>query len=127
MRGDVEEAVLEMYLFGDLAQKDSRRRNRRTTEQGEDRPRMQCKPNRLWSRRAPKRLARERSLWRRSNILISNPRRYYLPDEAQMGRERHEHMALLACVGVDEEGFWGGIGHRGGGCRLSEKGAAYYA
>ena len=122
MRGDVEEAVLEMYLFGDLGQKDSRRRNRRTTEQGEDR--QGCAVSRIASGLEEHQSDwRERSLWRRRNILISNPRRH-LPDEAQMGRERHEHMALLACVGVDEEGFWGGIGHRGG-CRLSEKGAAY--
>ncbi len=116
MSGDVEEAILEMYLSGISVRKIAGVTEALSRVRiGKDA--VSCIASRLEEQ---SRKDGGSVLWRRRNIPTSTWRRH-LP-EGPLGGEGHEHMALLACVGVDEEGFREVLAVEVAG---SEKGAAY--
>jgi putative transposase len=115
MTGDVEEAVLEMYLIWDLGKEDSG--SDRRLEQGEGRQGCR-KPHRPTPRRAAAGVAR--TPFGGEGLPLPLPG-CHLP-KGPLGSEGDWHGALLACVGVDEEGFREVLAVEVAG---SEKGAAY--
>jgi putative transposase len=116
MTGDVEEAVLEMYLLRDLAQEDSRGYGGAQSREG----RQGCSVR----SRIARRLEEEQKAWRERPL---GEKEYpYLYLDATYLKVRWgaavTSMALLACVGVDEEGFREVLAVEVAG---SEKGVAY--
>jgi hypothetical protein len=111
MTGDVEEAVLEMYLLRDLGQEDSRGYGGAQSREGRQ---GCCEPHRPSTRGGAEGLAG--APFGGEGISLPLPRRH-LPEGA-LGSCCDEHGAFGVCRG-GRGGLSGGLG--GGGCRLRER------